>query len=103
MLVTYFANVGYRPPEHWLHDPRQGGGVILGEACHHLDFCCWLVGAPVDRVHVASLAGRITTHPVDTIAAIETGEEALNQRTLSLADYESPTERRRRFEREIAV
>jgi hypothetical protein len=37
------------------------------------------------------------------IAAIETGEEALNQHTLSLADYESPTERRRRFEREIAV
>jgi predicted dehydrogenase len=69
MLVTYFANVGYRPPEHWLHDPRQGGGVILGEACHHLDFCCWLVGAPVDRVHVASLAGHVTTHPIDTIAA----------------------------------
>jgi hypothetical protein len=36
------------------------------------------------------------------IVAIETGEEALNQRTVSLADYESPTERRRRFEREIA-
>jgi hypothetical protein len=36
------------------------------------------------------------------IVAIETGEEALNQRTLTLADYESPTERRRRFEREIS-
>ncbi|MBZ0291721.1 MAG: TniB family NTP-binding protein [Anaerolineae bacterium] len=33
------------------------------------------------------------------IAAIETGEECINQRTLSLAEYESPAERRRAFER----
>ncbi|HDV5691868.1 TPA: TniB family NTP-binding protein [Legionella pneumophila] len=35
------------------------------------------------------------------IAAIETGEEAITSRTLSLADYEGPTERRRAFEREL--
>lgn len=35
------------------------------------------------------------------IAAIESGEEAINARTLSLADYEGPTERRRVFEREL--
>jgi hypothetical protein len=35
------------------------------------------------------------------IAGIESGEEALNARTLTLADYESPTERRRAFEREL--
>ena len=40
--ILYRANVGHRPPEHWLHDPEQGGGVILGEACHHIDFCSWL-------------------------------------------------------------
>ena len=35
------------------------------------------------------------------IAAIETGEESINSRMLSLADYEGPTERRRAFEREL--
>lgn len=35
------------------------------------------------------------------IAAIESGEESINSRTLSLADYEGPTERRRAFEREL--
>jgi hypothetical protein len=35
------------------------------------------------------------------IAAIESGEEVINSKTLALADYESPTERRRAFEREI--
>jgi Bacterial TniB protein len=35
------------------------------------------------------------------IAAIESGEEAINARTLALADYESPTERRKAFERQL--
>jgi hypothetical protein len=36
------------------------------------------------------------------VAAIESGEEAINQRTLLLAPYTGPTERRRLFERELA-
>lgn len=36
------------------------------------------------------------------IAAIDTKEESINARTLALAEYDSPTERRRTFEREIA-
>jgi hypothetical protein len=35
------------------------------------------------------------------IVAIETGEEAINNKTFTMADYDSPTERRRKFEREI--
>jgi type II secretory pathway predicted ATPase ExeA len=35
------------------------------------------------------------------IAAINSGEEAINQRTLQLASYLGPTERRRLFEREL--
>ncbi|MFI6497885.1 TniB family NTP-binding protein [Nonomuraea typhae] len=35
------------------------------------------------------------------VAAIESGEEAINQRTLLMATYEGPTERRRLFEREL--
>ncbi|HEX5297029.1 MAG TPA: TniB family NTP-binding protein [Streptosporangiaceae bacterium] len=36
------------------------------------------------------------------VAAIESGAEAINQRTLLMADYAGPTERRRMFERELA-
>ncbi|MER6615934.1 TniB family NTP-binding protein [Streptomyces xantholiticus] len=35
------------------------------------------------------------------VAAIESGKEAVNQRTLLLAQYAGPTERRRLFEREL--
>lgn len=36
------------------------------------------------------------------VVAITTGEEAINERTLTLAEYAGPSERRRRFERELA-
>ncbi|GAA3690088.1 hypothetical protein GCM10022376_32250 [Yimella lutea] len=36
------------------------------------------------------------------VAAIESGEEAINQRTLLMTPYAGPTERRRMFERELA-
>lgn len=35
------------------------------------------------------------------IAAIESGEEMINTRTLTLAEYEGPTERKRAFERDL--
>ena len=35
------------------------------------------------------------------IAAVKSGEEAINPKTLKLATYDSPTERRRAFEREL--
>lgn len=47
-LLTYRVNAGFLPPEHWTHDPEQGGGRLLGEGCHFLDFANWLQGgAPV--------------------------------------------------------
>ena len=55
--ISYTANVGYRPPEHWLHDLKQGGGVILGEACHHIDFCNWMTGSNPLRIDVKLLDG----------------------------------------------
>lgn len=57
MSIVYRANVGYRPPEHWLHDPKQGGGVIIGEGCHFIDFCHWLVEAPPVDVSARMLGG----------------------------------------------
>ncbi len=57
LSISYRGNVGYRPPQHWLHDPAAGGGVLLGEACHYIDFCCWMIGAPVTAASVKCLRG----------------------------------------------
>ncbi len=46
--IHYRINAGYIPLKHWLHDPEQGGGRIIGEGCHFIDFVTFLVGeAPV--------------------------------------------------------
>jgi len=69
IVVRYLANVGRRPPEHWLHHPKEGGGVILGEGCHHLDFCRWLVDRPLAGVDVVPVRDSNTSMPVDTVQA----------------------------------
>jgi predicted dehydrogenase len=48
LYASYRVNAGYIPLSHWTHDPEQGGGRIIGEACHFIDFLSFLVGsAPV--------------------------------------------------------
>ncbi len=45
IVMTYRVNAGYVPPDHWVHDPVEGGGRILGEVCHFVDLLQHLAGA----------------------------------------------------------
>jgi predicted dehydrogenase/threonine dehydrogenase-like Zn-dependent dehydrogenase len=42
--VLVRVNAGTLPPDHWLNDPAEGGGRLLGEGCHFLDLLLHLVG-----------------------------------------------------------
>lgn len=55
LAVTYRMNAGFRPATHWLHDLEIGGGLILGEAVHFIDFIQYLVGALPVRVFAQSV------------------------------------------------
>ena len=47
------VNAGVLPADHWLNDPVEGGGRLLGEGCHFVDLLCHLAGpgnAPVSVV-----------------------------------------------------
>ena len=52
-------------PDHWLNDPREGGGRILGEACHMFDFANWLCGLP-ETVYAAGLPARPNVHSTES-------------------------------------
>jgi predicted dehydrogenase/threonine dehydrogenase-like Zn-dependent dehydrogenase len=41
----YRINAGALPLNHWTQDLEIGGGRIIGEACHFIDFITFLVGA----------------------------------------------------------
>lgn len=45
------VNAGPLPDAHWLHDPEEGGGRLIGEGCHFVDLAAHLGRAPVMRVH----------------------------------------------------
>jgi predicted dehydrogenase/threonine dehydrogenase-like Zn-dependent dehydrogenase len=55
LMIFYRMNAGYLPPEHWTQT-AQGGGRIVGEACHIFDLFQYLVNAPVVEIHAAALA-----------------------------------------------
>ncbi len=55
MHIYYRVNAGYLPPNHWLHDPHQGGGRLIGEGCHFVDFLVYLIGNPPTSVEAVSL------------------------------------------------
>jgi predicted dehydrogenase/threonine dehydrogenase-like Zn-dependent dehydrogenase len=55
LAAHYRVNAGYLPLSHWLHDPTQGGGRIIGEGCHFIDFLTFLVGQPPDAVSAQAL------------------------------------------------
>lgn len=49
-FAVYSCNAGMIPAEHWTQDPGVGGGRIVGEACHFIDFLRFAVGVPIVRV-----------------------------------------------------
>ena len=55
ILINYRINAGYIPSSHWTQDPVEGGGRIVGEVCHFIDLCNFLVGADIVGVDVSHI------------------------------------------------
>jgi predicted dehydrogenase len=50
--MAYRVNAGRLASGHWLNDLARGGGRLLGEACHFIDFLCDQAGT--DPVEVSA-------------------------------------------------
>lgn len=57
---TFIAtvNAGSIPADHWTQNVLAGGGRIVGEACHFVDFLRFLADAPIVRMHAVKLGKR---------------------------------------------
>lgn len=44
LIMLYRVNAGYLPSDSWIHS-EEGGGRIIGEACHMFDFFNFIVGS----------------------------------------------------------
>ena len=54
---TVDINAGRLPAGHWTLDPKQGGGRIVGEACHFVDLLRFLSCSAIASVHALSRDG----------------------------------------------
>lgn len=54
--ILYRVNAGSIPRDSWIQDPAVGGGRIIGEVCHFLDFLTFLTGAVPVSVYAAAMA-----------------------------------------------
>ncbi len=64
LSVLYRVNAGRIPRSHWTQDPREGGGRIVGEVCHFVDFVHFLTGSTVQRVFAEAISSK-GKHAVD--------------------------------------
>src|SRR5262249_461250 len=93
LSIHYSVSAGPPPAGTWITDPRAGGGRIVGEVCHFVDLCSWLVGAPPSSVFARAL-GRDPERDDSTVALLgyPDGSTAAIE-YLSRAGAELPKER----------
>jgi predicted dehydrogenase/threonine dehydrogenase-like Zn-dependent dehydrogenase len=63
LSINYRVNAGRIPSGHWVHDRAEGGGRIIGEVCHFVDFIHFLTGSLTTRVYAESIAAQSQDTP----------------------------------------
>lgn len=55
MTMIYRVNAGKIPADKWIQDMELGGGRVIGEACHFIDYLTWLNGSLPVSVYATAL------------------------------------------------
>lgn len=53
--VNYRVNAGVIPKDVWIQDRTIGGGRIIGEVCHFIDTCSYIIGSDVVSVFATTV------------------------------------------------
>lgn len=69
LVMHYRVNAGAIPKVVWIQDPAVGGGRMVGEGCHFIDFMRFVCGAPVTKVQALC---------IQTANAAETPEDSIS-------------------------
>ena len=64
--TVFRVNAGAIPGNSWIQDPVIGGGRVLGEVCHFVDFATWIAGAAPKTVY--AVAARDSNGLNDTLS-----------------------------------
>jgi len=55
LMMNYRVNADRIPADHWIHDPAVGGGRVVGEICHFVDFSQAVTDSLPKRVYATEV------------------------------------------------
>jgi predicted dehydrogenase/threonine dehydrogenase-like Zn-dependent dehydrogenase len=65
MVAFYRVNAESIPQDHWIYDPAEGGGRIITECCHFIDFLQYVIGSNPVEVYAKKIETQ-TNSPEDS-------------------------------------
>jgi predicted dehydrogenase/threonine dehydrogenase-like Zn-dependent dehydrogenase len=92
LVVNYLVAVDKLPDDHWVTDPEVGGGRILGEVCHFVDFAQHVIGAVPETVYADALGNTSTDEDVSIQLKFADGSIA-NIQYITVGDSSIPKEK----------
>ncbi len=93
-LINYRINAGMLPQDHWLLDMKQGGGRIIGEVCHFVDFISYITQAQLVSVYAESLNGSQTATQDNIVATLKYDDGSVGSIAyFAIGDKDFPKER----------
>jgi predicted dehydrogenase len=92
LSIHYVVSAGAAPAGTWHLDPTEGGGRIVGEGCHFVDLCSYLVGSPPAEVYARVLGRTPSDDSTVAVLGFADGSTATLE-YLARASAELPKER----------
>ena len=59
MVATYRVNAESIPMDHWIYDASEGGGRVITECCHFVDFMQYIVGSSPTEVYAKKIETQV--------------------------------------------
>ncbi|MFN0187734.1 MAG: bi-domain-containing oxidoreductase [Bacteroidia bacterium] len=56
LAILMRINAGVVAKDHWIHDPKVGGGRIKGEVCHFIDYAAFLADSTIAEVSATAMS-----------------------------------------------
>lgn len=56
LMMNYRVSVDQLPSDHWVADPEEGGGRIVAELCHFVDYLQFMADAVPEQIHATTIS-----------------------------------------------
>jgi predicted dehydrogenase/threonine dehydrogenase-like Zn-dependent dehydrogenase len=55
IVINCRVNAGFFAPDFWVQDMEEGGGRIIGEACHFIDLVSYIAGSEISSLNLVGI------------------------------------------------